>query len=324
MIKVDIIVKNKVSEEQFENIVEEWLSGGDYTPDDIIENLISERNAKLLPAHFYKARFSGTVSANLGYDRREYYTVYNSQTKKHETKSRTVTDWRPFSQQVQGEVNACEYAGDKTFINLANFIDGTGWNQNDIIIPDQAASIDKKITNLFALDHNQTWNDRALKRCYNKANTKARAGLPPSDWVRGFNSNLVFDVYSIKSVILPFWIYTYEYQNKVYFVVVDGNNPARITGERPINKKRRNTVFALRWIGWPSGIYLSFKLADTYANGPNYDYEWGFLKTIGLFLLGFVITWTIVESIVGFIKNNSKKKRMEKLREKQKNKLQKA
>jgi hypothetical protein len=164
-VSIDFIVKSKVSEEQFEDIVEEWLSGGDYTPDDIIENIITQTNAKLLPVHFHKARFSGTASVSLGFDRTEYYYVYNSTTKKQEQKSRTVTDWRSHTQPVQGEVSACEYAGGPEFSNLADFIDETKWSGSKLLQVDGSASINQELTNLFKSDHNSTWQAKAGPRC---------------------------------------------------------------------------------------------------------------------------------------------------------------
>lgn len=316
MNKVDFIVKSKVSEENFEDIVEEWLSDGDYTPDDIIENIISEKNAKLLPIHHYKARYSGQVSASLGYSRTEYYTVYNPETKKQERKSRTVIDWIPHSQAVSGDVTACEYAGEPTFQNLADFIDGTGWSSQDLIVPDNNASIDPRLANLFTSDHKATWNSNASLRCHKKACAKSRADLP-STLVRNFTPNINYDVYHIKSLLLPFWIYSYDYQRKKYYVVVDGNNPERIFGERPVNKYRKFTVIGLRWIGWVGGIFSSYKVANAFVQGPIYtSTEYRDLKTIALFLIGFIITWIIVEGTVKIIKQSSKNRRAAKLKKK--------
>lgn len=321
MIKVDFIVDSKVTEENFEDIVEEWLSGGDYTPNDIIENIINEQNLKLLPVHHYKARFSGLVGASLGYNRTEFYQVYNSQTKRYETASRTVTDWRPHVQNVDGEVTAVEYAGNNTYIKLADFIDGTGWKSEELNVLTHDTSTDTTLTSLFTLDQNQTWNDRAGQRCLKKASRIARASLPIADKVDNFTTDLKFDVHYAKSLLVPFWIYTYIYKEKTYYVVVDGNNPERVTGERPVNKSRKATVLSLRWIGWPSGIYGSYKIAEAFAYGPNYDREWGDWKTVGLFLIGFAVTWIVVEGIVNIIKSKSKQKRQDKLVEKRKGKI---
>lgn len=315
-ISVDFIVKSKVSEKDFEGIVEEWLSGGDYTPDDIIENIISENDSKLLPIHFYRARFSGVAGASLGYNRTEFYQVYNPQSKRYETQSRTVTDWRPHAQRVSGEVSACEYAGDETYSKLADFIDGTDWKQDDVVKVNRDASTNTKLTELFTLDQNQTWNKRAGQRCLTKANRIARASLPIADKIDNFQTNLEFDVHHVRSLLLPFWIYTYTYKEKTYFVVVDGNNPERITGERPINKGRKAAVLTIRWLGWPGGIYGSYKVAEAYAYGPNYDREWGDWKTCALFLIGLAISWIVVEGIVSIIKGRSKEKRQEKLAKK--------
>lgn len=325
MIQVDFIIKNKVTEEQFEDIVEEWLSGGDYTPDDIIENIITEKNSDLLPAHFYRTSYSGSFTASLGYDRTEYYTVYNSSTKKHEQRSRTVTDWKPYSNSTSGQVTACEYAGDATYNKLADFIDGTGWTSSDVAVPDRSASINTELTKRFKFDHNQTWNDKAGQRCFKKARQNCLLELPPHDRLRNFNVNLKFNINSVKSVLLPHWIYSYDYKGKVYFVVVDGNNPHRIHGQRPVNKARKAAVLSLRWLGWPAGLYASYSLADNFAHGPNYSSSSnGDLKTFGLFIIGFIVTWIIVEGIISVIKKTSQKKRDEKLLKRRSEKMQSA
>lgn len=324
MVSIDFIVKSKVSEEQFEDIVEEWLSGGAYTPDDIIENIITETNAKLLPVHFYKARFSGIASVSLGFDRTEYYYVYNSTTKKQEQKSRTVTDWRSHSQPVQGEVSACEYAGGPEFSNLADFIDETKWSSSELLQIDGSASVNQELTQLFKFDHNGTWEASAGQRCNKKANKISSSQMPHSDRKRGFQTNLNFEVYYVKSLLLPFWIYSYEYRDKLYHVVVDGNNPERVTGKRPKNAARLATVWGLRLLGWPGGLYASYKVADLFANGPNYSSSSnGDLKTVALFVIGFILTLIIIEGPIRMIKQASQKKRDEKLKRKRENRSRK-
>jgi len=281
--KVDYLIQNKVSEEDFESTVYDWLSQGDYTPDDIIENIITEHNLMYFPVHFYKCSYSGNASASLGYPRIEYYYVYNPTTKRQERKSRTVTDWIPHAQNVSGNVSTAVYVGDLKFDFL-------------------------KLLSLFKRNETDAWNNTGLKECHRLA-SKEIVNNFPSTIVRNFNANLSINVNNHASVVLPFWVFMYNYQGKPYYVAVDGNNPQRVSGLRPENKKRKNTVKAIRWVGWLSTIYLSYLGARSYYEANPYED----FKMIGVFIGIFAVLGFIIEGIVSYIKNASKSRRQEKL-----------
>jgi hypothetical protein len=306
--KVDFIIKNKVSEQDFEETIYEWLSQGDYTPDDIIENIITEHNLMYFPVHYYKSSYVGTATASLGYDRREYYSVWNDTTKKHERKSRIVTDWKPHSQNAMGNVSATIYAGEAKFKFISSFIEGTGWSGNDLIRLEEDTSRNQKFLTMFKRDMNDAWKNTALQESHNKASREIINGFPSSQ-VRNFNANLQFKVTDYASIVLPYWVFMYDYEGKPYYVAVDGNSPSRVSGIRPENKKRKNQVRAVRWIGWLSAIGLTYLGATTYYEANPYED----LKALGLGLLIFICLGFVTEGIVSSIKNASKKRRQEKL-----------
>ena len=307
--KVDFIVQNKVSEQAFESAIYEWLSQGDYTPDDIIENIITEHNLMYFPVHFYKCSYVGTATASLGYDRREYYYVWNESLKRQERKSRIVTDWMPHSQNAFGNVEATVYAGDSKFNFMRSFIEGAGWSSRDLNSIDVDAGRSRKMLSLFRLEPIEAWNQSGINECREKASREIVNSFPSSK-VRNFNANLQFKLESYTNVVLPFWVFMYDYQGSPYYVAVDGNNPSRISGVRPEDKARKNKVSIIRWLGWLTAIASAYFGAGAYSDAnPSAEF-----KVLGVGVLILIVIIIIVESIVSNIKNTSKKKRQEKLK----------
>jgi len=318
--KVDYIIKNKVSEQQFETTVYDWLSDGDYTPDDIIENIITVDHLLYLAVHHYKSLYKGNVSAMLGYKRWEYYTVYNSQTKREETRSREVTDWKSYHSPVEGNISQVVYAGEKEYDKLTSFVEGTGWTNEELVPLDANTGQDSKFINKYTLNRIDCWNSLGIKKSYDKACSKILFQMPPRDNIKGFNANLNFNLTYQASIILPFWVFKYTYKEKDYYVSVDGNNPNRVDGVRPENKKRKYTVIAIRWIGWISTIFLAWVGASgAYEKYKNSDYH--DLIAIGTFIVLFSILGFIVQRIIRNIKTESKQRRQEKLAKMRENKL---
>ena len=110
--------------------------------------------------YLYKGKYSGNWSASSGYDRTEYYTVYNESSKKMERRSRTVTDWRPSNGQVQGRYSLLGFAGGVNKINdkIVNYAHGTSFERGDI------KNYNVKYTQGFSLleyesDHLDTWDN---------------------------------------------------------------------------------------------------------------------------------------------------------------------
>ena len=79
----DGILPFSVVKNEYNKKVLEWLSEGDYTPDDILEGShFSSVNGLYLPMFFFTGKYSGNWSASSGYNRTEYYTEYSESQKK--------------------------------------------------------------------------------------------------------------------------------------------------------------------------------------------------------------------------------------------------
>jgi len=313
--KVDFIIGTKVSEQDFESKVYDWLSEGDYTPNDIIEEIITEHNLMWFPTHLYKCNYTGQVSAKLGYTREVKYQVYNPNFKRYDTHThtKTVTDWIPYSSQVLGEVETVTYVGEAKYEFLRQFIEGTGWSKDDLNNLAMDAGKHHKFLKLYKKNIAEAWNDIGIHQCYLKATESIKKDLP-SRLISNFKANINFTIYNQISVVVPFWVFMYEYKGKPYYVSVDANNPHRIDGIRPENKVRKYTVLGIRWLGWGATTYLAWigaaSYLEKYENGGYSDFI-----VIGLFILILGILGFIVEQIIKNIKTESKQLRQKKLDE---------
>ncbi|MFK7979268.1 MAG: hypothetical protein AB8G86_04765 [Saprospiraceae bacterium] len=320
--KGNYLIKNKVSEENFEATVYDWLADGDYTPDDIIENIITEHNLMYFPAHFYYSNYKGEVSASLGYMHEESYWTYNPETKRKEKRTRTVTTWQPYSQNVNSYIGVLIYAGESRFDFLRPFIEDTGWGKNDLIKVDDDTDRYQNFKKKYKKNLLDTWNEIGINESHRKATNEIKSNFP-SNIISNFKANLNFKIDHNFSVLVPFWVFMYDYKGKKYYVSVDGNNPHKIDGVKPENKARKYTVKAIKWVGWLSTIFLAWTGAGIFyeqsQNSTYRDYrDW---IAIGGFILLLAVLGFIVERIIINIKTQSKEKRLEKLAKMRANQL---
>jgi len=313
----EFIILPKVTEQNFEEAAYKWLSEGDLTPDDIIENIITENNMVFIPLYMYRSKYSGTCSASLGYWHREKYQEYDSVNKKHVTKTRSVIRYIPHSQVVHGEVSTIVYVGkNKYSSDVIDFFERTGWTSADLIsIVDYGADAEKKrmLSDLIGLDPEMAWNIKAKGKAHDKVRREILAQLPSKE-VRNFSMNVSTENTQFLSVIIPIWIFMYNYDDKEYYFAVDANNPDRQKGVKPEDKKRKAHLSKIGWIGWLGGLGIS---AGTtyYLDGDNFTWA-----GISIFVVGFILTAIGVSVEKNKIKNASKKIRQAKLKERKDNK----
>ena len=311
---VDFIINNKVSEQDFEKIVYKWLAEGDYTPDDIIENIITQNNITLVPIYFYKNEYYGSCSASLGYARQEYYYEWDDYNKKQIRKSRWVTDWHPHSQAVQGVTTTVVYAGTLVREEIATFVENMGWLKEELHSISDDTSHYEEIADLFKFSKEEMWNNRGIHKAYNDAVKKTTSELP-SPLVQNLSLNINFSLTGFFSLVAPYWLFRYEYNEKEYYVIVDGNNPERIDGVKPEDQKRKNSVIKLKWFGWSVGL-LAIVLALYFSSGESFG-DIGLTWTnIGIVVGGLLFTGILVGIEVRKIKNKSLKIRQETLNRK--------
>lgn len=306
---LDYIIKNKVSEQDFEQIVYKWLAEGDYTPDDIIENIITQNNLALMPLYYSKDDYSGSCSVSLGYQKLVEDNVYDNVNKKWVRQSRWITEWQPHSQAIQGNTVTITYAGGKVINPISIFFENMGWKSEELLsIPPDAPRYDE-MCNLFKVSKNDSWDIRGGKKAYNQAFQQTIPKLPSSIY-NNLVLNIKFTETMFFNVLAPYWLFSYEYQEKQYYVLVDGNNPGRIDGLRPEDKKRKSEVIKVKWFGWLVGI-LATILALYIVAGQDFDkivWNW---TNFGIGLAGLILTGVTVAYEVVKIKDKSKKIRQQ-------------
>ena len=223
---LDYIIQNKVTEQDFEQIVYKWLAEGDYTPDDIIENIVTQNNLALMPLYYSKDEYQGYCNVSLGYQRQVYENVYDNVNKRWVKESRWVTDWRPHSQPVRGNTITITYAGGKVIEQISSFIENMGWKAGELHSIPSSAPRYNEMCNLFKVSKDDSWDIYGCKKAYNEAVQQTIPTLPSSLY-----SNLSLDIKFTEAlffnVLAPYWLFSYEYQEKQYYVLVDGNKAGR-------------------------------------------------------------------------------------------------
>lgn len=270
MYAADLIQLTKVSEQDFEKIVYQWLAEGDYTPDDIIENIITKKNLCYLPVYFFKRIYDGTCSASIGYPRSEEYQVWNSEKKRYEYRSRTVIDWRPHYQPVNGRLSisglGCDTKNKEILSSISKQINNIRFSNFDFIRFEESILSKKEVID-FQYTSYETWKINIEESAKEIIFNKAVSELPGSNKkdIR-INLNKNEDEQKPLSIYVPFWFFLYEYAGKEYFVFNDAGSGNNIGGTKPEDKRRKNrvlTINLLYWLGWPAvswGITYSISL----------------------------------------------------------------
>lgn len=244
VIQPDSVLPFTVVKSQYNEKVLEWLSEGDYTPDDILGgSQFTSINGLYLPMYLYKGKYSGNWSASSGYDRTEYYTVYNESSKKMERRSRIVTDWRPSNGQVQGRYSLLGFAGGVNKINdeIVNYAHGTSFERGDI------KKYNVKYTQGFSLleyesDHLDTWDNYGQSQGELIVENDSKKRIP-GDRYKDFFCDVMFDQEGEPvKVYIPFWVTYYDYNGKSFYVHMDGTSTTRINGVRPEDEERKKEV----------------------------------------------------------------------------------
>jgi hypothetical protein len=300
---VNYIIKNKISERSFETLVLEWLSEGDYTPNDIIENITSGKNLFYVPIHFFKHEYSGSCSASLGYQRQEYYYLWDAYNKRRVQKSRLVTDWIPHSQNVQGVTSVSVYAGDAGLDFIAEFVENMGWGEADLQKPNNIDSVYQEYLQSFKFTIEASWSNQGMNKAYNNA-VHQTIPLLPSKLVQNLALNIKFYRQTAFSLVVPYWVFLYDYKKRKYYVAVDGNNSSRISGSKPVDTIRKNKVMLLGWFGWIVGVLASLFCVFLFSECEYAKMKFTWRSSI-IFALTFTTTWILVQSEIRSIKGES-------------------
>ena len=188
----------------FEIAALKWLSEGDLTPDNILEGaLFSAQVGVYLPMWMYEGRFDGAWSASSGYDRVEEYIGKSLDGKKLETKTRTVTDWRPSNGNCKGDFVFLASANyDKSMpLSVRSFAHATAIKPSDFNV------YDSRYTQGFSMmemqfDKDTCWENNGKIQADRFVEISSIKRIP-GDRHKDFFVDAVYDINTATSCFVP-------------------------------------------------------------------------------------------------------------------------
>lgn len=244
---VEKILPFSTTKEEFEIAALVWLSEGDLTPDDILESsMFNNQVGVYLPMWMYEGRYDGSWSASSGYDRIEEYVGRSLDGKKLESKTRTVTDWRPSNGNCKGEFQFLATASAESSIPTSVKV----FSHNVKVTRNNLKEFKVEYTQGFILleiqlESDECWDlfGNIQAKHYVESVSKVRI---PGDKYKDFYVDAVYDINNKTSCYVPFWLKNYKYANEEFHLYMDGTSTIRINGERPIDKGRSARVDNLK------------------------------------------------------------------------------
>ena len=243
-----------------------WLASENLTPTDIFDKMaIIRSEGCYIPYYFCTASYKVKWTASIGYDRTETFTELQQRRDSNGrmqsvpvTKTRVVTDWRPFTASAAGTVtNVCEaskfikQAAEKVHAaNTPEMQAGIKESYHGLVDPAINAAIDKKqpFDAKYAAGFLLVACDEPASKAYDKE--KIDAGIrknisasAPGDRIKdiSFNGKIVPDYFLMYR---PYWFSVYSYQSKaggdyICHSTCDGTDASKHYGTRPIDKDRK-------------------------------------------------------------------------------------
>ena len=262
-----LVVPFGTSREDYQKGMISWLAGEKGTPVDAFEQIgmIHAAEGCYIPHYLCVASYQVNWSASIGYDRIETYVTHMRVTQngrtvtKPVTRTRVVTDWRPFSSTACGRVtNECPATNflhntyknvteANTKENLFGIKDSSNGRFNKMSIPLDPATARPLNTEPFDTKYTAGFKviacDFPATKSYDKnyVNQQIRRAIErsaPGDRIRDlrFNGTIIPD-YSL--VYVPTWLTVYSYKNKICANHADGVRVGAQFGTRPIDKDQK-------------------------------------------------------------------------------------
>jgi len=256
LILPDGIIPFKITKEKYHNAVLQWLSDGDYTPDDILTSSVFDQiNGVYLPMYFFNGKYHGNWSASSGYDRTVRYSEYSESQKKIVKKTKTVTDWRPSNGQFKGAFSILGFAGSGQGIKpeIVHFCQDIVFKRGDLKKYDSKYTLGFNLLE-FTVKEGLVWDVFGEPQANAVANADILNRIP-GDRYKDLTSDLFYDRDKAIKVYVPYWIINYKYAEKEFHVCMDGTTTSRIVGERPVDEKTKSEANKYNWMLTVSGAF---------------------------------------------------------------------
>ncbi|ATB70785.1 hypothetical protein SJPD1_2696 [Sulfurospirillum diekertiae] len=292
---VEKVIPLTVKKQDLENRVYEYMASGNYTPDDMIEEAkIINRQFFYVPAYKFQVEFEATWTASFGYDRQEHYTEYVSVTKwtgqganrrgytvqEPQTRTRTVTDWRPANGTDTGVFFVAEYAGNKLHESELRPTDLVKFTAIEGKMTDFNPSFLQGVeTENFCISESNSF--ASLKNETNSIIERSVKNHGQGDRQKDWHWSATMS-HSSKTVYVPICHAVFDYKGAEYQVWIDGIGSNEIIADAlPEDKEKKQEVYK----GFiPVIVGLSSLIATSYF----WVFTWigiGFVSAVGSYAL---------------------------------------
>ena len=282
------LVPFKISPEQIKSIVKAWLGKGWYHPTSLVDNPYSPQLFGVyLPFWLFNASINANWRAEVGYLRTERH--YNSHTKKWETRTRTV--WVPENGEVNLDIDDLTIPGTSNErINQKNLRKIYPFSMDDLIeyAPDYLAGWR---ANAYEVSLSDAWTI-GKRNIREKAKTACYSAIS-SNRVRNFNMDADFSDETWRYILLPVYLSSYRYDEKVYQMMINGQTGA-IAGTKPV-------VWSKVWLAFAAAVAPGALFTTIGLILSLFDDTGGCITMLG-------ITLIIIGVIIGLSLFNSAKK----------------
>lgn len=222
------LVPFKIVKQQTIQISKEWLGKGWYHPNELAASTVMQRlTGVYLPFWTFDTQVYAKWEAEVGHEVKTRH--YNSSTKSWETRTRIV--WRWESGQVHQNIDDFLVIGShpnhishRILNQLFPFqMNGLVAYQPDYLAGWQALAYETTLT--------QAWE--SAKRSIREGTKKACYQDIPTNHVRNFSMSADFEDESWRYILLPVYIATYKFEDKMYQMMVNGQT-GKIAGQKPV------------------------------------------------------------------------------------------
>jgi DNA-directed RNA polymerase subunit RPC12/RpoP len=255
-----------ISRDEFRKSFLQNIAQQELIPEDIFEQVkISSEYGAYFPFYNISGDFKVSYTCSIGTDREEEYTEYETETywmldgneltsrpwgedgnraTEHTRqiaviKTRTVTDWAPFSSNLQSTfcIGDCIATDEFKGQGYDNFIERNG-NSSDL------NTYDERLLAGFSMFPINLSEEKVYSENYyavkGDISRQIEYGLP-GDHFKDIKWN--GDVsQSISTKLKPFWIVIYKYNDIDYFFINDGTNTNKGIGSFPENNSKKSIV----------------------------------------------------------------------------------
>ena len=244
----DLVVPLQVERNELIDAVYQHIASGKYTPDDLLEHAAFSKVERLyVPAYIYMGSFEAEWTASFGYNRTEHYTAYERDSQGHnraDTKTKTVTDWRPVNGTDSGKFLAVGYAGkmlSQSSLKPYRLVESNhGIGDAKPYDVSYASGLESEA---FGVLESEVFSTRAspqIDKTIEASVTQHAQGDQQRDWHWTAKTEK-----TITTALVPVCHVVYEYDGKAHHVWTDGTDTTHMVSDTlPVDQERVKAVRA--------------------------------------------------------------------------------